>query len=279
MKGWGSRPLIEARSDPALTMQDLFSSPRPVHSIANFSLGKQPTRQAIASDTVRQLKLTSLHDASIELRQLLAQIIKRQSSSFLLILQGMDASGKDSSIRMLLKSLDNLKIRTEAFRQPDSEELQHDFLWRIHQKAPRLGELVIFNRSHYEDVLVSRVRGGLDRKTLEKRYQHIVNFESLLTDHQVVVVKCFLNITKDEQQVRLQSRMDDPTKHGKLELSDLEDREHWDDYMKAYEEALATTSTHLAPWHIVPSNNKLERDLNLLNILIHRLKAGIPPNQ
>jgi PPK2 family polyphosphate:nucleotide phosphotransferase len=253
-------------------MHAYSASTHPVHHIANFSLATQPTRQARGPDSSRQPKPADLRESTVVLRQLLVQIEKNQSSSLLLILQGMDASGKDSSIRMILKSLESLKIRTEAFRQPDSEELQHDFLWRIHQKVPRLGELVIFNRSHYEDVLVARVRGGIDRKTLEKRFQHILNFESLLIDHQVIVVKCFLHITKDEQQVRLQSRMDDPTKHGKLDLSDLEDRAHWDDYMKAYEEALVKTSTHQAPWYIVPSDHKLERDLNLQNILIHCLR-------
>ena len=183
----------------------------------------------------------------------------------------MDAAGKDSAIRSMLKSMGNLKIRTESFRQPNVDELQHDFLWRIHHKAPRVGEWVIFNRSHYEDVLIARVRGGIDRKTLDKRIHHILNFESLLIDHQVIVVKCFLHITKEEQQIRLQSRMDDPAKHGKLDLADLEDRAHWDDYMKAYDEALIKTSTPLAPWHVIPSDHKLERDLNLLNILLQRL--------
>jgi PPK2 family polyphosphate:nucleotide phosphotransferase len=243
----------------------------------NFSLCKHPTQSPAEIALLLQNKPSDIDDSTFTLQQNFSQLEKGQQSSLLLILQGMDASGKNSAIRVMLKSLRENNLRVEAFREPSHAELQHDFLWRVHQKSPAKGEVVIFNRSHYEDVLVARVRGGIDNHVIESRFRHIVNFESLLIDHQVIILKCFLHISKDEQRLRLQARLDDPSKHGKLNQADFQDRERWDDYMQAYEDALKRTSSKDAPWYVIPSDNKFERDHWLRKILIKRLMNDQTP--
>lgn len=153
------------------------------------------------------------------------------------------------------------------------------FFWRVHQKTPRLGEIVIFNRSHYEDVLIARVRGWIDKTTWEKRYQHILHFEALLNDQNVHVLKFYLHISKQEQRERLQARFDDPLKQWKLKDSDLVDRKQWNLYMLAYQEAMLATSTAHAPWYVIPSDLKSLRDILIAQFLVHQLSVipmGIP---
>lgn len=196
-----------------------------------------------------------------------------QSKGLLLVLQGMDTSGKDGVIRGVFTHVSPLGVRAEAFGAPSEAEKRHDFLWRIHQRVPALGEIAIFNRSHYEDVLVTRVRGWIDKETWTQRFQHIRNFEAMLHDEGVTVLKCYLHISKGEQKKRLQARLDEPSKHWKLQASDFEDRKRWTDYMTAYQDAMSATSTPLAPWYVIPADHKPYRDLVLADLLVQTLEG------
>lgn len=207
-----------------------------------------------------------------KLNKLQATLYASRSRSLLLVLQGMDTSGKDGVIRHVFSHVSPLGVRAIPFGAPTDEELRHDFLWRVHDKVPALGELTIFNRSHYEDVLVTRVRGLIDKATCEKRYRHIEHFESLLHDSGTVVLKCYLHISKREQKKRLQQRLDDPARHWKLQPSDFTDRKHWPDFMTAYEEAISATSSDHAPWYVVPADSKPHRDLFVAALLVQTLE-------
>ena len=191
----------------------------------------------------------------------------------MVILQGMDSSGKDGTIRGVFDATDPLGIRTIAFKAPSTVEKEHDFLWRIHKEAPGQGEIVIFNRSQYEDVLVPRVHGWIDDKECKRRYAHIRDFERMLAETGTVIVKFFLHISKDEQKVRLQARLDDPQKHWKFDPQDLEERKFWTDYQAAYTELLAETDTDLAPWYVIPADSKTHRNLAIASIMKEELQA------
>ncbi|MCP3706896.1 polyphosphate kinase 2 family protein [Paraburkholderia sp. CNPSo 3274] len=198
----------------------------------------------------------------------------------LLVLQGMDTSGKDGTIRGVFHEVDPLGLRIVPFRAPTSIEAARDFLWRVHLQVPAAGELAIFNRSHYEDVLVPRVIGQIDSAECERRYRQIRDFEALLEQSGTSIIKCMLHISKDEQRSRIQARIDDPTKHWKFDVSDLEARKHWDAYQAAYHDALAATSTEYAPWFVIPANSKSHRNVmvgELLLRLMESLKLEYPP--
>ncbi|MCW7537269.1 polyphosphate kinase 2 family protein [Aquabacterium sp. A7-Y] len=198
----------------------------------------------------------------------------------LVVLQGMDTSGKDGTLRDVFGRMSPQGVHSVSFKAPSSEELAHDFLWRVHAKVPRTGELVVFNRSHYEDVLVPRVRGWIDAAELQRRYRQINDFERLLTETGTVVVKCFLHISKAEQLRRLQSRLDDPAKHWKFDLADVEARKQWDDYQRAYEDAIAATGTAWAPWTVVPADSKSHRNLMVATLIeqtLQRMQLRHPP--
>ena len=209
---------------------------------------------------------------SDKLNKLQATLHASRSRALLLVLQGMDTAGKDGAIRHVFSHISPLGVRAVAFGAPTSNELSHDFLWRVHDKVPALGELAIFNRSHYEDVLVTRVRGLIDKTTCERRYRHIEHFESLLHDSGTIVLKCYLHISRHEQKKRLQARLDDPHKQWKLQPSDFADRKLWPQFMTAYEEALAATSTATAPWYVVPADSKPHRDLFIASLLVQTLE-------
>ena len=196
-----------------------------------------------------------------------------KSKGLLLVLQGMDTAGKDGLIRSVFTHISPLGVRAEAFGAPSDLEKSHDFLWRIHQKTPALGEMVIFNRSHYEDVLVTRVRGWIKKDTCIKRYQYINDFEAMLHDAGITLIKCYLHISKAEQKKRLQARLDDPNKHWKLQPSDFEDRQLWPKFEQAYEETLSATSTAEAPWYVVPADSKTYRDLFVADLLVQTLEG------
>lgn len=198
----------------------------------------------------------------------------------LIVLQGMDTAGKDGTIRHVFSGTDPLGIRVASFGVPTAEELDHDFLWRVHRQVPGKGEIVIFNRSHYEDVLVVRVRKFVQEKVWKARYGQINDFEKELAETGTVILKFFLYIDKDEQRERLEKRLKDPTKQWKFRRGDLDDRKLWNDYIKAYEDALEKTSTEWAPWYIVPANKKWYRNIVVSRVLIaalERLKMRYPP--
>jgi PPK2 family polyphosphate:nucleotide phosphotransferase len=215
-------------------------------------------------------------DLNARLEILQERLWAEHRHKMLVVLQGMDTSGKDGTISHVFEGVNPLGVRVAAFKAPTPEELDHDFLWRVHPRAPGNGEMVIFNRSHYEDVLVARVRKLVPEKVWKARYDQINDFERLLTENGTVVLKFFLNIDRDEQKERLQERLDDPRKRWKFRRGDLDDRALWDDYMKAYEDALAKTSTAWAPWYAVPANKKWYRNLVVATVIVEALEKLDP---
>jgi PPK2 family polyphosphate:nucleotide phosphotransferase len=195
------------------------------------------------------------------------------SQSLLIVLQGMDTSGKDGSAKNLLRFVNPAGVETDNFKRPSAEEMAHDFLWRIHKLIPRYGNIGIFNRSHYEDVLVVRVLKLLPVQVWRSRYDQINAFEKILTANRVVILKFFLHISKNEQAERLKARIADPTKNWKFQPDDIKMRSHWSKFQKAYEDAINYCSTHYAPWHIVPGNRKWYRDYVIARIVVKALEG------
>lgn len=193
--------------------------------------------------------------------------------SVLVVLQGRDGAGKDGSIKHVVGCLNPRGVSVTSFGVPTSEERQHDFLWRVHRHAPRLGEFAIFNRSHYEDVLVVRVHELAPQKLWQARYGHIRDFEQLIAEHGTIVLKYFLHITKDEQKQRLLERERAPETAWKLNPNDWKEREHWDDYTRAYEDAISRTAAKHAPWIVVPANAKWYRNLVIAESIAETLRA------
>ncbi len=198
----------------------------------------------------------------------------------LVVLQGTDTAGKDGTIRGVFKEMSPLGVHTVPWKAPSEEERSHDYLWRIHHRVPARGEIVLFNRSHYEDVLVPRVNGELTDEQLHQRYAHINEFERMLTETGTVITKFLLHISKDEQRRRLQARIDDPTKHWKFEGGDLVTRQHWDAFQGAYSDAVAATGTAWAPWTVVPADSKTHRNLMVAQVIrqaLKDMKLSYPP--
>ncbi len=221
------------------------------------------------------------HVASLakELQQQQAMLWAQGKHKVLLVLQAMDAGGKDGTIGKVLKGMNPSGVRVESFKKPTNNELAHDYLWRVHQKTPGAGELTVFNRSHYEDVLVVRVMDLVEPRVWQKRYDHIKAFEQLLSDEGTTVIKIYLHISKDEQRNRLQSRLDEPTKNWKFDVGDLEHRTKWDQYQEAFQDALNKTSTADCPWYVVPANRKWYRNIvvsEILNQTLTGLKLSYP---
>jgi len=191
----------------------------------------------------------------------------------LLVLQGMDTSGKDATIRRVFEGVNPEGVRVAHFGIPSEEEKDHDYLWRVHKQVPGKGEMVIFNRSHYESVLIERVHGLVPESVWSKRYQQLVDFERMLCEEGTTIVKFFLHIDKKEQERRFQDRLKDPTKHWKFSRLDYNERSYWNDYMQAYVDALERTSTDFAPWYVVPSNHPWFRDLVVSDVVVEALDS------
>ncbi len=196
-----------------------------------------------------------------------------QSNALLVVLQGMDTAGKDGTIRHIFTGVNPQGCSVTSFKVPTPLEARHDFLWRVHAAVPPRGMIGIFNRSHYEDVLVTRVHKTITQKQAKRRFQDIVNFEELLVESGTVVVKLFLHISQKEQTARLQSRMDTADKRWKLSAADFAERKYWDSYQQAYQDAIAATSRKGAPWYIVPSDHKWYRNVVVSRILVKTLEA------
>ncbi|CAN5288579.1 hypothetical protein BH11PSE11_BH11PSE11_08130 [soil metagenome] len=203
-----------------------------------------------------------------------------RTRKLLVVLQGMDTSGKDGTVKGVFGRIDPLGIRSVAFKAPSTVERDHDYLWRIHQEVPGQGEIVLFNRSHYEDVLITKVHGWIDAKECARRYAHIRDFERMLTETGTVLLKFFLHISKDEQKKRLEERLADPDKHWKFDPKDLEERQFWPAYVEAYEAAINETNTDYAPWYRIPSDSKTHRNLAIASIVqetLQGMKLAYPP--
>jgi PPK2 family polyphosphate:nucleotide phosphotransferase len=192
--------------------------------------------------------------------------------ALLIVLQGMDTSGKDGTIKHVMSGVNPQGCRVATFKTPSNSELAHDFLWRVHHEAPPKGHIGIFNRSHYEDVLITRVHGWVSDKVATQRVDQIKEFEDLLYENGTTILKFFLHISKDEQKKRLRERIKDPEKRWKFNEGDLEERKLWKDYMRVFEDVLAATSTDHAPWYIVPSNRKWYRNLVVAAIIVQALE-------
>ena len=198
----------------------------------------------------------------------------------LIVFQGMDTSGKDGTIKSVMSGVNPQGCKVVSFKAPSPEELGHDFLWRVHQKAPSKGQIGIFNRSHYEDVLITRVHGLVSDKIVKQRFNQIKEFEEMLHENGTTILKFFLHISKDEQKARLEERIRNPEKRWKFNEGDLEERKLWKSYMEAFEDMMAATSTDHAPWYVVPANRKWYRNLVVADRVVDALedmKLKTPP--
>ena len=193
----------------------------------------------------------------------------------LLVLQAMDTGGKDGTVKHVFDRVNPIGVHVRAFKKPTETELARDYLWRVHSQVPAAGEVAVFNRSHYEDVLVTRVHGHVDDDTAERRFAHICDFERMLVEEGTTMVKVFLHISKEEQAERLQARLDEPDKNWKFASADLAEREHWNRYQQVYRDAIEATSIKHAPWYVVPADRKWYRNLAVATILVRTLE-GLP---
>lgn len=215
----------------------------------------------------------SLKEYSKTLRDLQELLFAEHQQKILIVLQGIDTSGKDSTIRHVFGKVNPQGTKVANFKVPTSRELDHDYLWRVHPHTPGKGEVVIFNRSHYEDVLVVRVHQLVPQEVWEKRYDHINAFEKLLADEGTTILKFFLYISKQEQAERFLARLDRLHKRWKFNPDDLKERDHWGDYQAAFEDMLSRTSTDVAPWYVVPSDRKWYRNLVVASVIVEKLQS------
>jgi PPK2 family polyphosphate:nucleotide phosphotransferase len=244
-----------------------------------ITIDKQGEKVNLDSISTEPPKKTDKDAAKRELEALGEELFDLQDllwgarmNSVLIVLQGRDTAGKDGTIKHVAGYLNPRGVSVTSFGVPSEEEREHDFLWRVHRHAPRKGELSIFNRSHYEDVLVVRVHGLAPESLWKERYGHIRDFEEMLAEHGTLILKYFLHISREEQEQRLLAREKESRKAWKINAGDWEDREHWDDYTQAYEEVLARTSAKKAPWTIVPSDSKWYRNLVVARSLVEALR-------
>ncbi|MGE5660985.1 MAG: PPK2 family polyphosphate kinase, partial [Ignavibacteriales bacterium] len=207
------------------------------------------------------------------------RLYAERKKALLIVFQGIDASGKDSTIRHVISAFNPQSCTVKAFKEPTEEELSHDFLWRIHKSVPAKGEIVVFNRSHYEDIIQPRVHKTIHKSIWSQRYKHINAFEKCLSDNSTKIIKFYLNISKEEQRKRLEERMTDPSKQWKVSERDIKDRKFWNSYATAYQDTISKCSNIWAPWYIIPANKKWFRNLVVGLIIIdtlERMKAKFP---
>ena len=207
-----------------------------------------------------------------QLQELQKMLYAQNKHRILVVMQAMDTGGKDGCIKHVFSHIDPQGIHVRSFKKPSEEELSYDFLWRVHHKVPHRGQLVIFNRSHYEDIIAVRVKKLFPDEVWNRRQRHVVDFERMLAEEGTTIVKIFLHISKKEQKKRLETRLEDPVKHWKFNPEDLADRARWDEFMAAYEDVMSKTSTEFAPWFIVPADRKWYRNLCVARIMLDTLK-------
>ena len=253
---------------------------------ANFQLNEtDASRKLLGTSTGaraddKQTDKTKTVELAEKISNLQDVFAANHAPKILVILQGMDTAGKDGTVKSVFGQLHPLAARTVAFKAPSVAEKDHDFLWRVHKEVPGKGEIVIFNRSHYEVVLISKVHGWIDQAECERRFAHIRDFERMLLETGTIVLKFFLHISKAEQKRRLEERLADPDKHWKFDMQDLAERVHWEAYQHAYEKALSATDTPLAPWYVIPADSKTQRNLAIATIVFEKmesLKLKFPP--
>lgn len=208
-----------------------------------------------------------------QLQELQKRLYAENKHRILVVMQAMDTGGKDGCIKHVFSHIDPQGIHVRSFKKPSEEELAYDFLWRVHSKVPHRGQLVIFNRSHYEDIIAVRVKKLFPDEVWKRRQQHVIDFERMLAEEGTTIVKIFLHISKDEQKRRLESRLENPHKHWKFNPDDLADRARWDEFMEAYQDVIGKTSTKLAPWFVVPSDRKWYRNLCVARIMLDTMKG------
>jgi PPK2 family polyphosphate:nucleotide phosphotransferase len=245
---------------------------RPIVSNGKTKLAEIDTSSTCSFVGDKSTTAAILDEMSARLTTLQTVLYAEQKHKILIVLQAMDTGGKDGVIRKVFSGINPQGVRIASFKAPTPPELAHDYLWRVHNQAPAKGELVVFNRSHYEDVLITRVHGWIDDATAKRRFRQINNFEAMLVEEGTTILKFFLHISKDEQKQRLQDRLDDPAKTWKFNIGDLAEREKWDDYQRVYEDAINETSSPHAPWHIVPADRKWIRDLYVSSVLVKTLE-------
>jgi PPK2 family polyphosphate:nucleotide phosphotransferase len=238
-------------------------------------LAKRDPRDALGLEDKEEAR-QRLEELTGEVRLLQNRLWAEARRSVLLVLQGLDASGKDGTIRSVFTGINPQGCRVVSFKAPEHSELAHDYLWRVHAVCPRRGEIGIFNRSHYEDVATVRVRTLAPEEVWVRRPAHICEFERLLTDEGTTLVKCFLNLSREEQRERLQERVDDPEKRWKFRRGDLDDRELWDDFVAAYDDLISETSTEWAPWYVIPADRNWVRNVAVATLLVAALRRLDP---
>jgi PPK2 family polyphosphate:nucleotide phosphotransferase len=252
------------RAPAKLALRDEDASDKPLRG----DTGKASKDEIKADEKVRTTELTA------QIAALQEMLYAQRKQKMLIVLQGMDTSGKDGTVRSLFSQVNPMGLRSVGFKAPTEHELARDYLWRVHQHVPGRGEIVLFNRSHYEDVLITRVQDMIDEAECKRRYAHIRDFERMLAETGTVIVKIFLHISKDEQRERLQERLDDPEKQWKFDENDIVQRKKWDAYQDAYARAITATDADHAPWYVIPADSKTHRNL-LISTLILEIMQGM----
>jgi PPK2 family polyphosphate:nucleotide phosphotransferase len=260
-------------------MAENFSRKLMVHPGKKVRLASYDPDATLGWQKGRKAK-ESLEKAVAKLDDLQYLLYAERKHALLIVFQGLDASGKDGTIRHVMSGINPQGCRVTSFKEPSAEEMAHDFLWRIHAAAPKVGDFGVFNRSHYEDVLVVRVHNLVPKDVWSQRYDQINEFEGILTANNVAILKFFLHISRDEQKKRFLQRLDDPKKQWKISEADFNERKYWDEYQKAHEAVLERCSTSHAPWFIIPANKKWFRNLAVSHVIVEtldRMRMKLPP--
>lgn len=257
---------------PTKSTTSVIKTIRPIVGNGKIKLADIDTNSTCGFVGDKSTTAAILDEMAARLTTLQTVLYAEQKHKILIVLQAMDTGGKDGVIRKVFSGVNPQGVRVASFKAPTPPELAHDYLWRVHQQVPAKGELVVFNRSHYEDVLITRVHGWVDDATAKRRFRQINQFEAMLVEEGATILKFFLHISKDEQKQRLQDRLEDPAKTWKFNIGDLAEREKWDDYQRVYEDAINQTSSPHAPWHIVPADRKWIRDLYVSSVLVKALE-------
>ena len=245
---------------------------RPIIANGKSVLANIDPRSACSFKGDKAAAVAVLAKLNVQLVELQNVLYAEHKHKVLVVLQAMDTGGKDGVIRKVFSGINPLGIHVASFKAPTAVERDHDYLWRVHERVPAKGEMVVFNRSHYEDVLITRVEGWIDDRTAKRRFRQINDFEAMLVEEGTIILKFFLHISKDEQKQRLQERLDDAAKTWKFNPGDLAAREKWADYQRVYEDALNATSSPHAPWYVVPADRNWVRDLYVCSVLVATLK-------